>query len=319
MRVFARRDAGRAADSSKARRRGANARGGGAPDRLGDLVVRRLRELGPRRVAIAVGLLFIGVAALFAWRLAETPPEWFLERAAAAGDRATRPAAVAAENRALTVLSAQRQPGDLWRLELSEDDANAWLAHRLRPWLDREYPGLWPERLRTIAVDFRPGRILVGLAFADASPGEIDRPVPTPGEVLVIVLEPTGVPLYSGVDGASDPAHEATAADSGAADLADPPPAARGPAGPRLTFRVASVALNRLPAPAGPITRGLVERLLPAELLDTDHRRHLRVAAQGKPLPLDTTIAIDRRTRARPLQAEISHARLVLTMETTAR
>jgi len=133
-----------------------------------------------RRVVIGVGLvlgaivLALGVSA---W-LAQCDPEWWPPKEAGA------PAAESFENAVVTQLSAVREAdakGDAaWGVSLSEADVNAWLAHRLEPWLtNRDENFRWPQSVSPLSVRLRDGVITFaasvdGLVMsADAEP-EVD-------------------------------------------------------------------------------------------------------------------------------------------------
>ena len=123
-------------------------------------------------VAIGAGLL-IGLA------LSQEPPAWWSSVDGASP--AVVEAALRVENGAatqLTKIRAESSPspdGSMpvpkpWTIALKASDANAWLAARLRPWLESQdgAPFRWPEELRQVQVEFRGGSILIGASVSPA-------------------------------------------------------------------------------------------------------------------------------------------------------
>ncbi|MDX2115659.1 MAG: hypothetical protein SFZ24_08580 [Planctomycetota bacterium] len=94
---------------------------------------------GPRRSRVpaaaclaAIALLtLLGGAGLW---LASRPPAWWSALPSERPDAPDRAAAL--ENGALTALHTFRAPDETWTVELKQDDANAWIAHRLARWLE---------------------------------------------------------------------------------------------------------------------------------------------------------------------------------------
>ncbi len=111
-------------------------------------------------LALALAALALAtLACLIIVGLARRPPAWF---APVEADPRADAAAVSLENRLGADLSARRPADQPWTIEIREDQANAWLAARLRPWL--EYEGVrWPEDLGRVAVDLAPGRARLGV------------------------------------------------------------------------------------------------------------------------------------------------------------
>jgi hypothetical protein len=133
-----------------------------------------------RRVAVLVGvvggaLALAGGGTLLALALAQAAPGWW--RAIDPASPAVKEAAQRVENGAATQLTKIRKaetlpsaPGlaagtsEPWTIKLTSADANAWLAARLRPWLEsqEEVKFIWPRELERIEVEFDGGRIYVG-------------------------------------------------------------------------------------------------------------------------------------------------------------
>jgi len=128
----------------------------------------------------AVAALILIITAVFAGiMLARTPPSWW--RIIDANSKPVQEAAQRVENGAATQLTRIRKsdpggagnPADSkpWTIKLTAADANAWLAARLRPWLESQEGAAfrWPADLDRVQVDFDAGRINLGASVR--SPG----------------------------------------------------------------------------------------------------------------------------------------------------
>jgi hypothetical protein len=127
-------------------------------------------------LGIAGGVLALaGGGTLLALALAQSAPGWWREiDASSAG---VREAAQRVENGAATQLTKIRRAETLpassgreagtsepWTIRLTSADANAWLAARLKPWLESQddVKFNWPRELERVEVEFDGGRIYVG-------------------------------------------------------------------------------------------------------------------------------------------------------------
>jgi hypothetical protein len=117
-------------------------------------------------VGAALGLAVLGGAtALIGAALVQEPPRWW--RSIDARDPALADKAQLVENGAATQLTKIRSSGDgsalsaPWTVALKAEDANAWLATRLRTWLTSQEGGAlgWPKELGQVQVDFDDGQI----------------------------------------------------------------------------------------------------------------------------------------------------------------
>ncbi len=143
------------------------------------------RRIGPRArrwclVIIPGAMLMTGTVMLIALGLADARPHWWRE--IDPKNEQVAAAALRVENGAATQLTQIRQAADSnqtsapWTIRISSADANAWLAARLRPWLESQSAEFtWPPELRAVEVRFDDGHIDVGAsvgdrAFAAASP-----------------------------------------------------------------------------------------------------------------------------------------------------
>ncbi len=155
-------------------------------------------------VILPGGGMLLGAAALMALGLAGERPGWW--RDIDPRDKDVAAAAVRVENGAATQLTQIRRSepsvsgavgggaSEPWTIRVSSADANAWLAARLRPWLESqnaESGGIrWPDDLRAIEVRFDSGRIDVGASIRPHS-GADEPPVAGASEqVLSTSLQP---------------------------------------------------------------------------------------------------------------------------------
>ena len=123
------------------------------------------------------GLAFVAVlcaASLAALAMAQDEPAWWRGAVSGADDPAR--VALAVENGFLNHVYAPRRDAQgvalasdadgVWRVALTEDEANAWLQERLRAWFEHTNES-WPRDLGEIRVHFSEGRISVGASVVD--------------------------------------------------------------------------------------------------------------------------------------------------------
>jgi hypothetical protein len=120
-----------------------------------------------RVIAVAQVLFLAGVG--FAYLLTLREPAWW--RDVKAADPATIDTASQVENGVVTQLSEVR-PADPeakggyksreWSVSISAADADAWLATRLKQWVENQ-GGHWPQQLTSVQVEFSSGVIKVGV------------------------------------------------------------------------------------------------------------------------------------------------------------
>lgn len=111
-------------------------------------------------------LILLGGAG--AYLLTQLEPSWWRDVKA---DGAAAQTAEQVENGVVSQLSLARpadpkQTGSYksepWSVSISDQDANAWLATRLKPWLENQ--GVrWPERIVGVEVAFEPGVVKAGV------------------------------------------------------------------------------------------------------------------------------------------------------------
>lgn len=124
-------------------------------------------------------MLLTGSLLLLAIALAGARPSWWREIDPT--NELITAAALRVENGAATQLTQIRRASDSaqasapWTIKLSSADANAWLAARLRPWLESQSAEFtWPEELRAIEVRFNAGRIDIGASVGNRTPKAAD-------------------------------------------------------------------------------------------------------------------------------------------------
>lgn len=133
------------------------------------------RKARGRRVLLVAGFgLAVLLAGTGAMMLSRQPPTWW--RAIDVRDPAIIATAARVENGATTQLTMIRaadqetRASPPWTIALKATDASAWLATRLRPWLESQ-PGTltsWPKGLEQVQVEFEGGAIIVGARVRDA-------------------------------------------------------------------------------------------------------------------------------------------------------
>jgi hypothetical protein len=121
---------------------------------------RRLLRLG---LALLL-LLAAGVAAL--WFLPRIEPAWY--EPPDVQDEEVIELAGTVENRFVEELHLVRQEPAPWRLRIREQHVNAWLAVRLRAWVEHEREAQWPEQLHMVQVHFEEAGVNFAMDFREA-------------------------------------------------------------------------------------------------------------------------------------------------------
>ncbi len=162
-----------------------------------------------RRLVRVLGLLLVLLcgAGVGLYLLSGREPAWWYRP-----DARTPLAAERLENQVVSELSLARPAERLgpyrsgeWTLEVTEEEANAWLATRLRAWVENR-AGRWPGEVEGVRAAFRPGMVLLGARLDESYGGRVvsGAAVPRiePGGALWLRTEGMslgGLPLPSGV------------------------------------------------------------------------------------------------------------------------
>lgn len=96
------------------------------------------------------------------YRRMTTPPAWWTPELSS--DAHAAELAEDAEKGMTRVLSREREPGASWSVEITQDQANAWLATRLERWT-RSQHAEWPVAVRGVRVGFAEGSVTIGVAI----------------------------------------------------------------------------------------------------------------------------------------------------------
>ena len=110
----------------------------------------------------AITTLVAGATVL--WWVAQLPPSWWSP--AEAADPNVQALAEQVEYRLIEEAHKARPQDTPWRLRLTEEQLNAWLAARLRQWIAHEHDLDWPEGLGTPQVRFEPAGVVIGAALS---------------------------------------------------------------------------------------------------------------------------------------------------------
>jgi hypothetical protein len=126
--------------------------------------LRRSASRSRVRTWLLIALLAAGVtlAGLAAWLFygSRSAPSWWRQAGVLPPDPAEH--AAATERGAATLLHAARPPDEVWSVALHQEDANAWLKHRLPSWLANRglaAPDFEPR------VSFDDGLLRIGLGM----------------------------------------------------------------------------------------------------------------------------------------------------------
>ncbi|MGA0172512.1 MAG: hypothetical protein ACO3NL_02565, partial [Phycisphaerales bacterium] len=108
---------------------------------------------------------------------ARTPPTWFKP---APPSEAVKERGWTVERRLAEEFSKIRNEEPVWAVRVTEGDLNAWLADRLRPWV--EHRGAWPEAIGATQVRLADGKVSLAVELVDL------------GSVAVLEAEPVASP-----------------------------------------------------------------------------------------------------------------------------
>jgi hypothetical protein len=122
---------------------------------------------GKRRVSwrsTALGVITVAVtAATVLWFMARLPPAWYSPPQA--DDEDVQALADRVEYRLVEEAHKARAADEPWRLGINQDQVNAWLAARLREWIDHQRDVSWPEGLGAPQARLEAGGVTLGAAL----------------------------------------------------------------------------------------------------------------------------------------------------------
>lgn len=108
---------------------------------------------------------------------ARTPPTWFKP---VPPSEAVKERGWTVERRLAEEFSKIRNEEPVWAVRVTEGDLNAWLADRLRPWV--EHRGAWPEAIGATQIRLADGKVSLAVELVDL------------GGVAVLEAEPVASP-----------------------------------------------------------------------------------------------------------------------------
>lgn len=100
----------------------------------------------------------------FAYTRSQSEPQWWSEQSAPTSAQQ----AESFEHALIAQLTRVRETGDPWSAALSESDLNAWLAHRLTPWLSNRGLTSPLPASATLRVRLHANQLLLGIRTPDA-------------------------------------------------------------------------------------------------------------------------------------------------------
>ena len=109
------------------------------------------------RLLIALGVLILLVGSLILW-----PQTWFDPEGE--DDPARVRLGEQVEFRLVEELQKIRPDGESWRLRITDEAINAWLATRLRAWMNHQ-DAPWPEGISAPQIHFAPSGIDIGISI----------------------------------------------------------------------------------------------------------------------------------------------------------
>ncbi len=118
-----------------------------------------------------VALLLLAVGAGLLWFLPRVEPVWY-EPPDVENEQVVELAGTV-ENRFVEELHLVRDEARPWRLRIREEHVNAWLAVRLRAWIEHEQCGQWPAALHMVQAHFEEQGVSFAMDFREAGARQI--------------------------------------------------------------------------------------------------------------------------------------------------
>jgi len=117
------------------------------------------------RFILGVMIVLAATAAVI-WRMTQLPPAWYAPPSVS--NEETVALAEEVEYRLLEQVQKFRGSAEpSWTRRVRQEQINAWLATRLRPWIEHERGDQWPAELGTPQVRVQEGRITLALPITD--------------------------------------------------------------------------------------------------------------------------------------------------------
>jgi hypothetical protein len=106
-----------------------------------------------RRLFVLIVLSALLATAAILWGLSRLTPSWWSPPTA--NDAQAALLADRVEYGVIELAHKIRDDDQPWSIRLTQTQVNAWLALRLRPWIEREFDGGWPERVALLQACLR--------------------------------------------------------------------------------------------------------------------------------------------------------------------
>lgn len=99
------------------------------------------------------------------WGLSRLAPSWWSPPPAGNAEAALLADRV--EYGLVELVHKIRNDDQPWSVRLTQPQVNAWLALRLRPWIEREFDGGWPEQVALVQARLHPQGLTVAAQLND--------------------------------------------------------------------------------------------------------------------------------------------------------
>ncbi|MCZ6835160.1 MAG: hypothetical protein O7G85_05235 [Planctomycetota bacterium] len=129
----------------------------------------RLR-LSYRRVLLAMLFMVIGLLA-FAYLLTRSSPTWYQPPDPLDGKVVELADKV--EFRLLEEFQKIREEPTPWKLRVREEQINAWLATKLRSWIEHQPDMTWPDNLEMPQIRFEPNGISLAISIESTGAAKV--------------------------------------------------------------------------------------------------------------------------------------------------
>jgi len=125
-----------------------------------------MRRFRWKRILVSL-VAVVALAFAVVWRMTQLAPMWY-DPPPATDDR-SRALAEEVEYRLLEQVQKIRPAEEpSWTRRIQQSQINAWLASRLRPWIEHEHGGQWPDALGIPQVRVQEHRISLAIPVTEA-------------------------------------------------------------------------------------------------------------------------------------------------------